>query len=343
MKLKKVFAVLLCSVLTFSFAGCSNNNTGNENSSQSAETSTAKEDTSSDSVAEEVSMPELDIDPEMQKQFEEKIDMEKLGPLTKYAVQMMENKTLDVKFDVVQLKDEEESKTSKEADAFDMSALSEEITAHIIKNENKDYRIKLDLGLFSFDLLKNKDGTFSVNKKTRSYQKLSEVSEASAQTSAETSKEVENAVNSLKGMTNGMFDSFDTDQLIQDTGEKEVTYNGDGKETYEENEYKYESYTVKEKPSEKSAASSDSSAKETSESQKERTVNVKVYFGDDNMMKLIHIESDDQKFDFVFNTFTTEIDPDDLVIPAEYEEKQESSIDLSDLDISLPDISSLNS
>ena len=61
------------------------------------------------------------------------------------------------------------------------------------------------------------------------------------------------------------------------------------------------------------------------------------------MMKLIHIESDDQKFDFVFNTFTTEIDPDDLVIPAEYEEKQESSIDLSDLDISLPDISSLNS
>ncbi len=336
MRFRKAFAIILCSILTLSFAGCANSNSNESSNSKTAETSVAQ-NSSESSEKTEVKLPELDIDPEMQKSFEEKIDMDKLGPLSKFAVQMMENKTLDVKFDIVQLTEDEESKSSKSPDTFDLNSISEEITAHIIKNENKDYRIKLDLGLFSFDLLKNKDGTFSVNKKTRSYQKLSDVSEASAKTSSDSSKEVENAMNSIKDMTNGMLDNIDTDSLIQDKGDKEVTYNGEGTETYKENEYKYESYTVKEKPSEKSSASGKTA------DNKEKNINVKVYFGDDNIMKIIHIEADKQKFDFVFNTFTTEIDPEDLVIPAEYEEKQQSSVDLSDLNISLPDISSSES
>ncbi len=331
MKFRRFFAFALTAALAVSFAGCGNNKAdeGSETAGKSVSAQSDQEEQES-----QVSLPQLDADPEIKESIEKKIDMDKLGPLTKFAVSMLENKNLTVKFDVNQIKDDDASEASKSGSAMNLESLGEEITVAIIKNENKDYRIKLDIGMFSFDMLKNKDGLFSVNPKVRSYSVLKtaeEMNKADSGASSDSSAEAQKAIDSVKDMTGGMLDNFDTNSLINDTSEKEVTYNGDGTETYDGEEYKYESYTVKKKAKAESSAAS-GSASET----KEETVQVKVYFGDDNMMKIIHVEKEDQKYDFIFKTFSVEVDEEDLTIPSEYTEKEASEIDLSALGISIP-------
>lgn len=338
--MKKITAVLLTAVLAFSLAACNNDNGNNSaDISAASETVSNANNSAENEVSNEDTLPqlELDPDPDLQKNFEEKIDMDKLGPLTKYAVNMLENKNMQVKFSIEPLEDDESSTETESSTSLDFSSIANNISVGIIKNSEKDYRITLDIGLFSFDVLRNREGIFSVNSNTKTYQVLKTAEEADKEekeASENSGNEASAAIENLSGMTGGMLDGFNLDSMISDTDEKEVTYNGDGSEEYNGETYKFESYTVKSKQKQSSESS-----KESSTESKEETAEIKVYFGDDKIMKLIHVESDTAKADFIFDELSVTIDEDKLKIPEDYEVKETSEIDLSALGISIPDIS----
>ena len=106
MKFRRFFAFALTAALAVSFAGCGNNKAdeGSETAGKSVSAQSDQEEQES-----QVSLPQLDADPEIKESIEKKIDMDKLGPLTKFAVSMLENKNLTVKFDVNQIKDDDAS------------------------------------------------------------------------------------------------------------------------------------------------------------------------------------------------------------------------------------------
>ena len=333
MKLKRLSALLISTLLVVSLAGCGGND---KQSSEGSENTASRTDDNAEESS-EVQMPALDTDPEAKKTIEEKIDISKLGELSRFAVQMFENKTLKVKFDVEQISDDSES-SSDSGSSVDLSTLSDEITVGITRNADNDYRLKLDLGLFSLDILNNKDGVYSVNRKTRSYFVITDKSKESSAENSESSKEkAEKAVDKINDVTGGALEGLDIDSMLNDPPKTEWTFNGSSKESYKNEDYQCESYTVKSDKSLIMDTSSDSSKdKDKKDADKDKdkgaTAQVKVYFGDDNMMKLIHIEGETKKYDLIIKELTLEIDESELSIPAEYELNEESSmIDLSAL------------
>lgn len=335
--MKKLTAILLTALLALSVAACSNND---NKEASSAESVTAESVSVSDNVSQDeesveiISRPvaeqELDPDPDIQKNIEEKIDMEKLGPLTRYAVQMMENKNLKIDFGIEEVKDETQE-SSEASSSVDLSELTSSMSIGIIKNADKNYRIKLDMGVFSFDILKNETGVYSLNTRNKTYQVMQtaeQVKKSEEEASKAGNTETSNALENFSSMTGGMLDGFDADSMISNTDEKEVTFNGSGSEEYKEQTYQFESYTVKSKAS----ASSESSGKTD-----DKTTDVKVYFDNDGIIKIIHVETDTAKMDFNINEISVKIDENDLVLPTDFTEKETSDIDLGGLDLSIPD------
>ncbi len=326
--MKKFTALMLTAFLALSISAC-NNNDNQENSSAA---STGETVSAGENVEESIeeSVIEFDTDPDIQKTIEEYIDMEKLGPKTKQMVQTFENKTITVSAKMEEEKSEESSQESSETSALalDLSGLTSEISLSITKNADKDYRITFDLGIMSMDLLKNKDGTFSINDKTKSYQVLQtaeEAAKAESEAAEESGSETSNALSGIGDMAGGLLGGIDTDSIIAGKDKKEVTYEGDGTEEYDGTEYSYESYTVTEK-------SDDSSASE------EKVTKVKVYF-DASEAKLIRVESEGSAMLIKFDKISVDIDESKLTLPSDYEKKEFSASDLGLGDLSMPEIS----
>ena len=182
------------------------------------------------------------------------------------------------------------------------------------------------------DLLKNKDGMFSINSKTKSYQVLQTAEEVAKSESeaAESGSETSNALSGIGDMAGGLLGGIDTDSIIASKDKKEITYEGDGNEKYDGTEYSYESYTVTEK-------SDNSSDSEKSES-KDNVTKLKIYF-DGNEAKIIRVESEGSVMLIKFDKISVDIDESELTLPSDYKKKEFSTSDLGLGDISIPDIS----
>ncbi|MBQ8135078.1 MAG: hypothetical protein IJ192_11830 [Clostridia bacterium] len=331
--MKKFTALMLTAFLALSISAC-NNNDSQENSSAASTGETVSAGENVEESTEE-SVIEFDTDPDIQKTIEEYIDMEKLGPKTKQMVQTFENKTMTVSAKMEEEKTEESSQESSETSALalDLSGLTSEISLSITKNADKDYRITFDLGIMSMDLLKNKDGTFSINDKTKSYQVLQtaeEAAKAESEAAEESGSETSNALSGIGDMAGGLIGGIDTDSIIAGKDKKEVVYEGDGTEKYDGTEYSYESYTV----TEKSEASADSKKTESTD----KVTKVKVYF-DGSEAKLIRVESEGSAMLIKFDKISVDIDESKLTLPSDYEKKEFSASDLGLGDLSMPEIS----
>ena len=326
--MKKFTALMLTAFLALSISACSNDN-GEASSVESTPAETV-----SDEESIEESVIEFDTDPDVQKTIEEYIDIAKLGPKTKLMVQTFENKTMTVSAKMEEEKSEESSVETSETStsALDLSGLTSEISISITKNADKDYRMSFDLGIMSMDLLKNKDGMFSINSKTKSYQVLQTAEEVAKSESeaAESGSETSNALSGIGDMAGGLLGGIDTDSIIASKDKKEITYEGDGNEKYDGTEYSYESYTVTEK-------SDNSSDSEKSES-KDNVTKLKIYF-DGNVAKIIRVESEGSVMLIKFDKISVDIDESELTLPSDYKKKEFSTSDLGLGDISIPDIS----
>lgn len=330
--MKKWIAVLLAAVSLVSFCACGDQNK-KENSGGNGSVAES---------AEESALPEVDVDPDLQKEIEEKFDMEKLGPLTKYAVQMLEGKNLTLDMSVEQIKEKsskkEESSKKSESSAsvsVDFSSLTSDVNISITKNGNDDMRLNFGMGMFSFDLLKNKDGLFSVNTRKKTYQVLQtaeQLKKLEEDASKDSSAQASKAFDNVKNATGDLLKDVSLDDLLNSQGKADVTFKGDGEAEYKNRDYYYESYSV--------TAKVVTASGDTSKESDPVTTEVTCYFNDEKILKIMHLESDKGKFDLIFNDFSNEIDEDELVLPSNYTEKEASKIDLSEF--SIPELSGVD-
>lgn len=352
--MKKLIAIMLTAVLAVSVSACSDKN-DNDKTDESVE-SVAE-------VSEEIKMPEIDIDPDVQKMIEDKYNPDSFGPLTKYAIQMLESKNLQLEFSVEQIKDEDEeesskkesskeesSKKSESSSSFDLSSLGGSMDLILTKNFDKDIRINLGMGMVSFDILKNKDGVFSMNTRRKTYKVLQtaeQLSKLESEASSDSSGQASRAIESIKDAMGDMTDEFDVDEFINTDRKIEITLKDSGEAEYKYKDYKFESYTVVEtdeikKSDDKKSDSSKSESKQVSESSgktetKTYTSQMTCYFDEENIIQIIHVESDQGNFDITINNISSEIDSDELIVPDNYEQKESSKIDLSELSALLSD------
>ena len=337
--MKKLIAIFLTAVLALSFAACSDKDEDDEDYTL---------DESETEVSEKSKLPDVDIDPDVKKLFEEKMDVSKLGPLTTYALQQLEGKDLQLEFTIQNLKDDDEKSSKKESSkkesskeesskksSFDFSSLSGDIDIILTKNANKDIRFNFGMSLFSFDVLKNKDGIFSMNTRKKTYQVLQtaeEVKKAESEASSDSSGQASRIKENIKKNVGDMFgDDVDIDELFDTDVTSEIKSMESGKAEYKNKDYKMESYTITEtkEVKKKSESKSESKAEET---KKETTTSKMIcYFDDDDLLRIIHIESEKEKYDIIINVLSNEIDKDELIIPDNYKEKEASKISLKDI------------
>lgn len=351
--MKKLLAVLLTAVLAVSLCACSDSEDDEDYTIDESQTE----------ITDEIDLPKVDVDTELKKKIEEKIDVSQFGPLTTYALEQLEGKNLQLEFTAQNAddKDDEDSKeeSSKESSedekkneesskgsssSFDFSKLSGDIDVILTKNADDDMRINFGMGLFSFDILKNKDGIFSMNTRKKTYQVLQtaeEVKKMESEASSDSSGQASRIVKSIKDAAGDMFDEydFDADDILNTNVKTDIKAKDSGTAEYKYKDYLFESYTFtstaevtkKEKSEKDSKSESTEVSKAEKTETKTSTADVTFYFDDDKLLKLIHVESDDAKYDIVINALSNEIDPEELVIPDKYEQKETSKISLKDL------------
>lgn len=348
--MKKLFAVLLSAGLLFSFAAC----TGENDKKDSSDTESVAE------VSEESKMPEIDVDPDVKKLVEEKINVNDLGPLTQYAVKQIESKNLQLEFSLEQVKDDEESsgdesskKSSKnsESSSYDLSSIGS-IDVILTKNANKDIRVNLGMSMISFDILKNSDGVFSMNTRRKTYKVLQtaeQLSKLESEASSDSSGQASRLVENIKDIAGDVVGDLNTNDILNTTQTTEIKLADSGEEEYGYKDYKFERYDVKETTETKKKVDTKKNDNSKSESKKEEssekteietkttTSKVTCYFDEDNIIKVIHVESDEGKFDLNVNVISSEIDSEELIIPDGYTEKETSKISLSDISELIPD------
>ncbi len=343
--MKKLFTILLSAALVFPLAACS----GENDKKDSSDTESVAE------VSEETKMPEIDVDPDIKKLVEEKMNVNDLGPLTQYAVKQIESKNLQLEFSLEQVNDDEEDsskdesskKSSKnsESSSYDLSSIGS-IDVILTKNADKDIRVNLGMSMISFDILKNSDGVFSMNTRRKTYKVLQtaeQLSKLESEASSDSSGQASRIVENIKDIAGDVVGDLDTDEILNTTQTTEIKLADSGEEEYGYKDYKFERYDVtqttetKKKVDAKKNDNSKSESKKEESSEKTETVTkttsskVTCYFDEENIIKVIHIESEDKKYDININVISSEIDSEELIIPDGYKEKETSKINLSEL------------
>ncbi len=309
-RMKKIFAILLASVMTLSLAACS---VGSEESSQTPESSivssSAAESSESTSEAskekEESSKAESSekTDSEATKEIEKALDemKEKSGPKVQNLIDVLKSDELTMTLTMTRKMKETESEASKKTASDAPTAL------RIVKSGEKSLRFTVAVGLMSLDVLTNEEGTYYLNSTSKKAAKIGTDS---------SSMDSKTLMSSMTAMMGGTGSSIDIDQAMDDIkdqgSQSKMNYLGSSEESYEGQTLTVEKYEVNSKDTEG----------------KDVKVEYKVWFDGDDV-KYLTASAEEGEMTVTFNELSNTADASLLVVPDDYTITETSTVSVA--------------
>ena len=309
---KKLFAVMLAGMMCLSVAACNNDaDTKNQPSSQE---SVASKD-SQTSMTYEMIVAELEPDEKVKEEIEKNIDVEKLGPKTKEALKVIENKnfTISIKLEVEQ--PEEDGETSDDEASFSISeimSMVEDSEITIIKKGDALARFIVDVGgMMGMDRLNTPDGTYTMNTKRKTATKVDENDTSDIKTAVKLmGLDVD-----VDAIADEASEAMENSEAVTAKENTTIELIGDGTDTFKGSELALEKYKLSGKRS--AAIFKQTSQEESMDENEIVETNVTLYFSG-NALKYIVFGDEQRKLIFTFKDYSTAVDESQLSIPSNY-------------------------